>query len=84
MTNKRTLWNQIKDELHEDVSRWGVSDLSELESWSETCLDCPSNTLMGLLKQIPEKDNEEMYEKINNEITKIVKSVSLEFNEDEE
>lgn len=82
---KRTqLWKDIKDELHEDVSNFCVSDKDELVSWSETCLDCPSNTLMDLLKKIPQEDNENFYELINDEIEKIVESVSKEFEESDD
>jgi hypothetical protein len=73
------LWIEIKEELHEDVGC-----LDDLESWSETCLDCPSNTLEELLEKIPDELNELYFDKINNEISKIVESVSRDFEDEDE
>jgi len=78
------LWKEIKSELHEDVGNYGVSSLEDLESWSETCLDCPSNTLMDLMDKIPSDQQEKFDDLINEEINNIVIMVTNELGEDGE
>lgn len=81
---KRTkLFREIKEELNEDVSNFCVSDRDDLESWSETCLDCPSNTLSDLLEKVPEQNTDLWYDCINDVISDVVSKVSKEF-EDED
>ena len=84
MELNKQLLEDIEAELRDDVGNYGVSDLGDLENWSEACLDCPSNSLMRLLKKIPNDSMDEHYEVIDGYISQIVKDVTEELKEDEE
>ena len=75
------LFIKIVEELNEDISRF-VDDEDSIESWEETCLDCPSNDLDILLKEIPEEEEGEWYDLICDEISNIGDKVREEFNEE--
>ena len=68
----KKLWNEIKDELREDLSRYD----DDYQTWSEVVLDCPSNTFEELLGKIPEDQNEIFHSMIMKEINRLGNSVS--------
>lgn len=77
---KSKLFKQIKEELQEDICRF-VESVDDIDSWCETCLDCPSNTLSDLITQIPENQWDDWYELIDEEIGKISKKMMDEMEE---
>jgi hypothetical protein len=50
------LYIKIIEELNDDLDRYD----GDYDTWSEVALDCPSNTLVELLKKVPEDQVEEM------------------------
>jgi hypothetical protein len=81
MTTIKTnpLFIKIVEELKEDISRF-VEEEDDIESWEDTCLDFPSDNLEKLLGQIPE--DEDWYDLICDEISKIGDKLRKEINED--
>ena len=75
------LLKKIEFELNEDIYRF-VESVDDLESWGENCISCPSNTLMELLRQIPEDECEEMYEKIDEIVSDLIDQVQEEMDEE--
>ena len=82
MSIKQTkLFKQIKNELSEDIGRF-VGDVEDIENWCESCLECPSNTLDNLLKQIPKENEDDWYDLIDEVIENLSDKMLEELSED--
>jgi len=84
---KEELLEEFKSELENDIGDWCPSDEEDVISWSESCLDVPSNSVINLLHTVsylPEDQQDEIYEEIDEIISTIVDDVIEELDEDEE
>ena len=74
---KTNLFNQLQAALREDCNRF-IEDESDLESWEEYAISCPSDQLDDLMAQIPEEDADLWFELVDQEIQVVVSEYRLE------
>ena len=81
MTKKEIL-KEIKDALEEDIGNWCPEDEDDVDSWAESCIDCPSNCVEEAIKLIPK--GKDYTNEIDCLIGKVADSVKEEMEEEEE
>ena len=77
------LFKQIQEEINEDMYRF-VEDIDSVESWMETCIDCPSDDLIPLLKQIPEDEYDKWMDCVMEEVNEVGQKLITKMEEEEE